>query len=218
MEGWEKLKVAAGAASAVIIPIVLLVVGNNYSAAIKERELEGQFVGLAVAILTEEPTGETENLRRWATDVINAYSGVELPAETRQELIKSLRLASQPGVIVPRTPATEAFTDFGVFVCGDAWDDAAAQQTAIELIGILEGMSRRGRVTFNQWSGGLYDEIGADELRGRLTIVVDRDHPEQVEVQRLRARLGERLDATTFQVLDNRGAETPWLISLIVCP
>ena len=40
MEPFEKIKAISAVISAVVIPIVVLVVGNNYSAATKERELK----------------------------------------------------------------------------------------------------------------------------------------------------------------------------------
>lgn len=93
--GWKVAKDASTIISAIFIPIVLLVVGNNYSSAIKERELQGQFVGLAVQILTEEPTKQTEGLRDWATQVLNKYSGVPFKEETQKALIENTPLPTR---------------------------------------------------------------------------------------------------------------------------
>src|SRR5262245_59200715 len=94
MDSWEKTKTLSSIACAVVIPVVLLVVGNRFSTALKERELQGKFVELAVAILREQPTEETKNLRDWATQVINAYSGVPLSPRTKQDLIEKTPLPS----------------------------------------------------------------------------------------------------------------------------
>jgi hypothetical protein len=218
MNGWDKLKAVAGAASAVVIPVVLLVVGNNYSAAIKQREIESQFVELAVAILTEEPAPETENLRTWATEVINRYSGVQLPEQTRRDLIDRVRLTASPGIAISRTQTTAGFTDFSLFVCEAAAGDPEAQRIADATLGVLEGLQARGEVSVQTWGGALYEEISLDELRGKLTIVVDRDHPERMELARIREALANRPGLPPVAVVDNRGEETPWRISLIVCP
>ena len=40
MDHWEKLKILSAAAAAVIIPLVLAYLGNQYTSALKERELQ----------------------------------------------------------------------------------------------------------------------------------------------------------------------------------
>lgn len=95
MEGWEKAKVLSSMIAAVFLPVVLLLVGNNYSGAIKERELQGRFVEIAVDILKQQPTEETHNLREWATQVVSRYSGIELSAETKKDLIEKTPLPSE---------------------------------------------------------------------------------------------------------------------------
>ena len=49
-------------------------IGNIYTKTLKERELQGKFVELAVQILNSEPNPEAKNIRSWATKVINVYS------------------------------------------------------------------------------------------------------------------------------------------------
>jgi predicted chitinase len=92
MDSWEMVKTVSSVGSAVLIPIVLLIVGNQFSGALKERELQGKFVELAVSILRETPSEETRNLREWATQVINQYSGVQLSAATKKDLIENTPL------------------------------------------------------------------------------------------------------------------------------
>ena len=89
---WAKLDVLSKILAAVLIPIVLAVIGNQYSTAIKERELQGKFVELAVDILREEPTPETDSLRAWATKVIDRYSGINLGMAARERLIRTVPL------------------------------------------------------------------------------------------------------------------------------
>jgi hypothetical protein len=50
MNGWEKAKNISVMISAVVIPVVVLVIGNSYTSAIKEREVQSKFVEMAVAI------------------------------------------------------------------------------------------------------------------------------------------------------------------------
>lgn len=60
--------------------------------AIKEREIQGKFVELAVGILSEPPTEENKNIRNWSIDVINEYSGVSFDKETRSDLVENIQL------------------------------------------------------------------------------------------------------------------------------
>jgi hypothetical protein len=54
--------------------------------AIKGDELSLKYVELAVRILQDPPTPESENLRSWAIEVINSYSDVKLPEAAISEL------------------------------------------------------------------------------------------------------------------------------------
>ena len=130
MDGWEKLKILSGVASVIVIPIVLLVIGNDFSAATKERELQGKYVELAAGILREAPSPETANLRSWATEVINQYSGVPLSPQTRKDLIETTVL---PSVTERPRPGR-----WGVIYGADSDLDAARYEVerAVPLVGI----------------------------------------------------------------------------------
>lgn len=94
MDFWERLKIGSGVIAAVVIPLALAYIGNKYSSAIKERELQGRFVELATDILREEPVDQNKALRNWATKVIDEYSGVKLTDDARNELIENTSLPS----------------------------------------------------------------------------------------------------------------------------
>ena len=98
---WAKLDVLSKILAALAIPIILAYIGNQYSTAIKERELQGKFVELAVDILREEPTSETDSLRAWATKVIDRYSGIGLNTAAREKLIKTMTLPFSSQLKVP---------------------------------------------------------------------------------------------------------------------
>ena len=86
MNDWEKFKILSNSLGFIIIPIVIVIVGNKYSNAIKEREIQGKFVELSVQILQEQPVEERSNIRDWAIKVINKYSGVTLDSLTMNEI------------------------------------------------------------------------------------------------------------------------------------
>jgi hypothetical protein len=110
MDSLETIKAISSVAAAIIIPLVVAFVGHGYSRAIKERELQGRFVELAVEILRAEPTEdvETQKLRSWATEIINNYSGVPLPEDTREALIKGTRLPAGRSVLVGEIPEIQS--------------------------------------------------------------------------------------------------------------
>ena len=97
-DGWDKLKVIATAFGTIAIPVILGAVGWQVNLSLKERDVRLRTVELAVGILQENPkeAPETPVLREWAMDVIDAYSGVTLPAKARQELLQQ-PLPSLPG-------------------------------------------------------------------------------------------------------------------------
>jgi len=82
----EWVKALSTAAATILIPVAIAFVGNSFSQATKEREIEASFVELSIEILREPPSGDSENpsaIRSWAIDVINEYSGVAITDEAR---------------------------------------------------------------------------------------------------------------------------------------
>jgi hypothetical protein len=89
-----KVRDFAIAVSSVVSAIAIPVVGYWVSSALKNKEIEGKFVELAVDILKAEPTDAQRNLRKWATQVINNYSGVRLSDEASKDLINTIVIPS----------------------------------------------------------------------------------------------------------------------------
>ncbi len=108
MNRWEQFKVF----SAVLVPAAIALVGHWYTSAIAERESEARFVELGVSILQATPTKETINLRTWATEVLNRYSGVPINEATQKDLIENLPIPSSnpcEPVIIPEGATCENF-------------------------------------------------------------------------------------------------------------
>jgi LAS superfamily LD-carboxypeptidase LdcB len=83
----SRIKDIAIAVSSVISAVAIPFVGYWVSSAVKNKEIEGKFVELAVSILKEEPKPSQLNLRQWATDIINHYSGISLSKQAASDLI-----------------------------------------------------------------------------------------------------------------------------------
>jgi len=94
-ELFERLRTIATIFGAVLVPVVVAVVGQSYTAAIKQQESRSRFVELAIEILREDPqVGEEDPLRQWAADVVNANSGTQLSVSARTALVESRALPS----------------------------------------------------------------------------------------------------------------------------
>jgi hypothetical protein len=94
MAQFEGLKNLASAVAAVAVPIVVAVLGSYYTMAIKEREVSGKFVELAIQSLSKEPSKSEADagIRRWATTILDQNSGVQFDSTTRDDIIKRVPL------------------------------------------------------------------------------------------------------------------------------
>lgn len=151
-------------------------------------------------------------------------TGLLSDSETAQTLEAYLRenpegplpqVGPKGGVVVPRTPQTAGFTDFTVYVCEPRWATVEGDAQADRIVTALSDAEGVGQVSKRLWD--FYDEVPLADLQGRITIVADFEHPEFAEVPRIAERL-ETAGLPTPQTVDNSGADTPWLVSIITCP
>ena len=82
----DVLKLVTTIVASVAIPVVLFIVGKGIEGSVKSKELEAKYVEISVGILTEEPSPEMKNLRKWAIANINTYAEIKLPEEAQTEL------------------------------------------------------------------------------------------------------------------------------------
>ena len=90
MANFEGFKNWSTGVAALAVPIIVAVIGNMYTSAIKERETQAKFVELAINILSTEPTDETKSLRSWAIKVIDEYSKIPLSKEAGKSVLESV--------------------------------------------------------------------------------------------------------------------------------
>lgn len=83
---WDKLVPLSAFIGSVAVPLAIAFVGNNYSASIKESENRVKYVELAISQLRSPPKPETEALRDWAIELLNAQSPVKLSVAAQQQL------------------------------------------------------------------------------------------------------------------------------------
>jgi len=76
---WERIRILASVASTVLIPVVIAVVTNGYTSAIKQNELGVRYVEIALSILRAPPSEQTSSLRKWAIEVTATHRSRFLP-------------------------------------------------------------------------------------------------------------------------------------------
>jgi hypothetical protein len=104
---WRKLSVLSGLIASIVVPVVIARFGHQYAKAIKEREIQGQFVELAVGILQQPPRVDSVRadsaIRTWASNVLSKYSGVPMPPE----LVRKLQGSQLPGPVASQAAEYE---------------------------------------------------------------------------------------------------------------
>lgn len=126
----EKLESISKIIAAIFIPIAIAYMGNELAANNKKKETETKLVELATVILSKEAgpnqSAESRNIRKWAVDVINTYSGVPMSVETKTALINSTSLPS-----VTKT-TDDVNSTFGVVFGADKTIDEANYEVSVK--------------------------------------------------------------------------------------
>jgi hypothetical protein len=136
--------------AAIVIPVVIAIVGHEYSKAVKQREIEAKYVELAVGILRSPPVDEAFDIRSWAVEVVDRHSGIKLSPAQRDDFIRTGTLQEAvvagpagagdapvpvPGPSAPVTPTDQAVTvpnvrGLTIIAARDAFQRAGLQPTA----------------------------------------------------------------------------------------
>lgn len=109
-----------------------------------------------------------------------------------------------------------SYTDFDVFVCSEATQNDVMQDQKASVVEVLEKMERTGEIGMKTWN--LYNEVSLEQLRDKLTIIVDKEHAEKNELPRLELAFQEIGKQMEIQILENTSTPSPWRISIIICP
>ena len=82
---WERIRAPL---QALALPVFLAFVAGLFALAAGEREAEVRTLEMAISLLQESPneSRETNDLRLWAINVVDEYSGVPLPPGARRAL------------------------------------------------------------------------------------------------------------------------------------
>jgi hypothetical protein len=132
------------------------------------------------------------------------------------DIIKNLNskkirdLASDPSNL----PTKYNYPDYTIFICDAQSNNFSAKNLSKEVINSLSNMKRVGSIEEKIWNN--YEEMPLVTLQDKLTIVFD---PYEVnEVPLIKEQLKEIQNLPAINAVPNRGKESKWRLSLIVCP
>ena len=97
---WERLKIVSTVLGTVLIPLVIAYASNEYTSAIKQREIGQKYVELALGILSKPPTDNTMHTRAWSVDIVDHYSGIEMSREAQEQLKMPILVPQKTCVMV----------------------------------------------------------------------------------------------------------------------
>src|SRR5262245_25109777 len=86
----DKLEQLSKVLAAILIPLMLAIVGNWYTSAIKQRELDARFAEVALGILARPPASADaadRSVREWAARLVSQYSGLPLGEEATRSVV-----------------------------------------------------------------------------------------------------------------------------------
>jgi lysozyme len=90
----EKFKNITIGLASVIASILIPLLGLYYSNQQKEKEINKDFLELGIKILSDTPSDKNIALRKWAVDLINTSSTIQIPPEAETVLLDKLPIFS----------------------------------------------------------------------------------------------------------------------------
>jgi hypothetical protein len=110
-DGWDKLAIFSGFLASVAVPVVIAVVGNWYTTAIKQQEVEisnrdqdirqkafdREWVQVGLSILRDADTGP--NVRAWGVKIISEYAKVPMEEDTKRALVEKGAVLPEAAVL-----------------------------------------------------------------------------------------------------------------------
>ena len=140
-DAWDKLSIMSGFLASVAVPVVIAVVGNWYTTAIKDREtaiserdqkireltFEREWAQLGLSILRDPDTAP--NIRTWGVKIVSEYAKVPMEEETREAFAAGAVLPEAAAVVPLSSPAEQ--TGFGADVQTRVVASATSRTNAI---------------------------------------------------------------------------------------
>ena len=161
--------------------------------------------------MKKEDTSEKPSLNEWAVHIINSYAdqNIKIDEKTKRELLGYYNL----GAIIVDKPATR--TDFDIFICEK--NGSVQEEAANKLIKLFKAWEKGfGQIRYDIWDGS--PEYSFEKLNGKATIIVDKGHGENVDLEVIKGFIKTINNDLKIEVIDNISKPTPWRISIVLCP
>lgn len=125
--------------------------------------------------------------------------------------------SAESRTLTARTAHNASKTDVDFFLCGRDKNNRTLHLASVQAAEALRTAGGFGESKFKVWDGGLYRELPLRTLQGYTTVVLDMQHPEAEERERLQQILSGVDGLPPVQFVANRGEESAWRVSVIVC-
>jgi len=119
--------------------------------------------------------------------------------------------------LTERTPENTQNTDIDFFVCSKDFKNSKIIKLVKESHSAISNKGDFGESIYKEWGNNLYKEVTESELKGKVTVIMDFDHPEYGERQKIENRLQSVSNQLPVSYLDNRGELSRWRVSVVFC-
>ncbi len=119
--------------------------------------------------------------------------------------------------LTKRTSENTQNTDIDFFVCAKDLENPDIINLARKSHAAISSAGDFGESIYKEWGGDLYKEVAEGELKGKVTVIMDFDHPEYGERQKIEKRLKSVSNQLPVFFLDNRVELSPWRVSVVFC-
>lgn len=211
---WKKLQVISQILSILLVPVLIAMIGGIINNNLQRDQLAKEYVFMALDILKQPPTPETEELRRWAVDTVNSYAQVKMTDTLKQQI------ESQGIIFSERKIIDTSKTDTGVYLCASQAENPRSVELAEKIANGILSSNKFGSSYARIWQEE--GELTQENIAGRVTIVFDENHDERFEVADLKRVVQDVLASEGYDLevveVPNPSDLSEWFISVVVCP
>ncbi|MEO1103971.1 MAG: hypothetical protein AAFW98_09630 [Pseudomonadota bacterium] len=207
--------IGAFAGTLAALSIALLAFQSGLIAARAPSSVDGELIEVAAGAIALPTAQVGQEYKRWACAILSSHSPDEpldcAKVENQQtqdvDASETAKLEEPTGLAL-----TPWKTDIELYQC--------RPNVTVLLVAhrIGEQLARHNYGSFGYLEWSRTNEIPLSALIGTTTIVVDEGHPETIDAERVARIIATIGDVPPARIIENGADETPWRLSVIVCP